>query len=101
MFYITQLYFCSRKMALAAAATLTLLNCFVVLWRRLRKAFVCKQHAAEQQYRQHENEQEEGDGAGRHPVRVGNFISCCGGRVVNVGGVEPFTRQEITEALVT
>ena len=87
-------------MALAAAATLTLQNCFAVLWRRLRKAFVCAQPAAEQQ-QQHENEQEEGDGAGGHPVRVENFISCCGGRAVNVGQVEPYSRQEITEALVT
>lgn len=102
MFYITQLYFYSRKMALAAAATLTLQNCFAVLWRRLRKVFVCVQPDAEQQQpRQHENEQEESDGAGGHPVRVENFISCCGGRAVNVGQVEPYSRKEITEASVT
>ena len=89
-------------MDLAAAATLTLQNCFAVLWRRLRKAFVCAQPVAEeQQHRQHENEQEEKDGASGHPVRVENFISCCGGRAVNVGQVDPYTRQGITEVLET
>lgn len=99
---IIQFYFCSRKMPLAAAARLTLQNCFTIMWNRLRIAFVCAQPAAEEQHQgQHENEQEDGDGVGMHDVRVENVFSCCGGRTVNVAGSQPYTTQGITDASET